>query len=87
MDVIADQKAGAIGGDDLAYGAGLHHFADADGRDVGATLVHPAAHRRVERDVKNLDQEFAVARLGAGSSVRFQSLGLGTPVGRAASRN
>ena len=50
-------------------------------------LVDPSAHGRIERDVEDLDQELArrpVRR--AGSSVYFQSLSLGMPTGRAASR-
>ena len=51
-------------------------------------VVHPAAHRRIEREVQNLDQHFAVRRLADGflgaaaSRWRF-----GMPTGRAARRN
>jgi hypothetical protein len=51
-------------GDDATDGAGSHHLTEADGRDIGPTLVHPAPHRGVERNIENFDQELAIARLG-----------------------
>ena len=87
IHVVADGEAGVLRGDDPAHCSGPHHLADADRRDVGAALVHPAPHRWVERDVKDFDQELAIAGSGTGSSVRLQSLHLGRPTGLAASRN
>ncbi len=65
-DVVARRKAGMPGVDHLAATAGAHHLADADRRDVGAAVVHPSPHRRVQRQVLDLDQHLAVARLGHG---------------------
>ncbi len=44
-----------------------HHLADLDRRHVRAAGVHPAAHRRVQRDVRDLDDELAVAGVGHGA--------------------
>ena len=62
-DVVTDGDAGVLGGDHLAGAAGPHHLADPDRGQVGAGVVHPAAHRRVKRDVLDLDQHLAVAGL------------------------
>ena len=61
---ISDREAGMFRGDDPTDGAGPHHLADADGRDIGPALVHPAPHRGVERNIENFDEELAIARLG-----------------------
>src|ERR1051325_12093504 len=49
--------------DDAADRAGAHHLAEADRRNVRLALVHPSAHRRIERDVAVLHQQLAVAEL------------------------
>src|SRR5882672_6882385 len=41
--------------------AGAHNFANAHGWDVGLDVIHPAAHGRVKRDVKDLDQDLSGA--------------------------
>jgi hypothetical protein len=62
--VRADREAVVAALHDLPDDAGPHHLADADRRDVGAGVVHPAAHGRVERDVLGAEQELALAGLG-----------------------
>lgn len=64
IHVVAHGEAGVLRGDDPAHCSGPHHLADADRRDVGAALVHPAPHRWVERDIKDFDQELAIAWFG-----------------------
>ena len=56
-------KSGMPRLDDLAGAEGAHHLTDADRRDVGASGVHPAAHRGVERDVEHPHQELAVCEV------------------------
>jgi len=46
--------------------ARAHHFADADRRDVGTRIVHPAAHRRIQRQIHHAHQHLA----GAGRTHR-----------------
>ena len=52
-------NAGILRGDDDADAAGAHHLVDGDRRDVALALVHPAAHRRVERERERLDEHAA----------------------------
>jgi hypothetical protein len=61
--MVADLEAGVPGGDDLADRARAHDLADADRLDVRLRVVHPAAHRRVDRQVLHPDQELALAGL------------------------
>ena len=56
---------------------GAHHLADADRRHVGLALVHPAAHRRIQRDVFDADQEFAFAGIADGFFDQVPVAGLG----------
>jgi hypothetical protein len=62
-DVVVHGEAGMLRGGHAADAAGAHHFADADRGDVGLAFVHPAAHGRIERKVKHLGENLAVARL------------------------
>src|ERR1700756_3601134 len=50
----------------MSDGQRAHHLADLHGGHVGATGVHPGAHRRIDGQVVDLDNEFPVAsgRLG-----------------------
>ena len=63
-DEVAGGERGIVGGEHFACGERAHHLADADRRDVGAGVVHPAAHRGVERDQARLHERLARARLG-----------------------
>src|SRR5215468_1252766 len=49
-------------GENASGRVGAHHLADADRRNVGFALVHPAAHRRIKRDVQHLYHKLAVGR-------------------------
>src|SRR5215469_6445407 len=49
-------------GKNASGGVGAHHLADADRRNVGFALVHPAAHRRIQGDVQHLYHKLAVGR-------------------------
>ena len=60
-DMVAHGDPGIIRRDHAPHGACAHDFADTDRRHVGLALVHPAAHRGVERDVQDLHQHLAVA--------------------------
>ena len=66
-DLVANRERGIVRRDHLAHAACTHHFADADRRDVALALVHPAAHRRVKRELQHLDEYAA----GAGIPHRF----------------
>src|SRR5581483_4848922 len=59
---------------DEAGGIGAHHLAQPYRRNVGATLVHPAAHGRVERDHLDPDAELAGARLRHGAVLEGEVL-------------
>jgi hypothetical protein len=48
----------------LAGAARAHHLADRHRPDVRLALVHPAPHRRVERQVAHLDEDLPLARIG-----------------------
>jgi hypothetical protein len=65
-DRVADLETGMLRSDHFACGAGAHDFADADRRDVGLAFVHPAAHRRIERDVAVAHQELALCGFARG---------------------
>src|SRR5258707_15520242 len=60
--MAADGEFFVLGGDDFPGRVRAHHLADANRRHVGFALVHPAAHRGVERDIGVAHDEFAVAR-------------------------
>ena len=65
-DVVAGGKV-RVAAFHHASGAGrAHHLADADRRNVRAAFVHPAAHRGIEREVQDLHEHLAFARLGNG---------------------
>ncbi len=68
VDVLADGKSWVLRRNDPAERQRAHDFADPDRRNVGAAFVHPAAHGRIERDIKDLDQNLAVGGFGTGSS-------------------
>jgi hypothetical protein len=46
----------------FADAAGAHHLAELHRRNVGLHVVHPAAHRRIEREIGDLDQHLAFVR-------------------------
>src|SRR5512136_35839 len=48
--------------DHPADAAGAHHLAESHRRDVAATLVHPAAHRRIERQRQRVAMGRAIVR-------------------------
>ena len=52
------------GGDHLAGAERPHDLADAHRRDVGASVVHPAAHGRVQREVAHLHHDLALPGIG-----------------------
>jgi hypothetical protein len=52
--------------DHFANAARAHHFADLHRRDVGLDVVHPAAHRGIEREVRDLHQHLAFVRRAHG---------------------
>ena len=60
---VADGEERIVGRGHDADAAGTHHVADADRRDVALALVHPAPHRRIERQGERLDQDPARLRL------------------------
>ena len=64
--LVADLELRMTRRDHPAGGTGAHYLADAHRRDVRLAFVHPAAHRRVERNVEHLDQYFAVDGLRHG---------------------
>lgn len=84
--MVAHGEPRVAGGDHPAHPARTHDLSDLHGADVRLPLVHPAAHGRVQREVRHLDQQFASPGSAAGSSTYSQSVGLGSPTGRAASR-
>ena len=53
---ITHCKAGVLRRDHAAHTAGAHHLAQGHWRDVALSLVHPAAHGRVERQRQRLEQ-------------------------------
>ena len=65
-DVVANSEGGISGCDHAACAQGTHDLTDLDRGDIRPSLVHPAAHRRVERKVEQLDQDLAVARIRDG---------------------
>jgi hypothetical protein len=65
-DEVAGLELRIPGRDHFADRAGAHHLADLHWADIGLAGIHPAAHRRVERDVLHLDQHFTVLRFGHG---------------------
>ena len=64
VHAIADREVLVLGGDDLPGREGTHDLADADGRHVGAHVVEPAAHRRVEGDEVDAHDELTRTGLG-----------------------
>ena len=63
VDLIADVEVRMTGVDDAPDAGRAHDLADLHRRHVGAAGVHPCAHRRVEREVLDLDPELAVPGL------------------------
>src|ERR1019366_7898426 len=61
--------------DHASHTARSHDLADADWWYVRASIVQPAAHCGIERDVHDSDEELSLARLG-------HRLGAERPVGR-----
>ncbi len=61
--MVADREAVVLRGDDLGDGARAHDLPDLDGRDVALALVHPAPHRRVEREVLHPREELTGDRV------------------------
>ena len=57
---VALGKALVARGDHAAEGQRAHRLADLDGRQVRGACAHPPAHRGVDRDVRDLDDELAV---------------------------
>ena len=60
---VTDGEVVVLGRDDGAGAEGAHDGADLHRRQVGAHVVEPAAHRRVERDLLQLDEELPRPRL------------------------
>ncbi len=52
--------------DDGADDPAAHHLAELDRREVALFVVEPAADRRIDREVRDLDDRFAVLRVGHG---------------------
>ena len=70
---VAQRERSVPQGNDVADTDGAHDFANAYRRDIAAAFIHPAAHRRVERQLQHLDQHLSVSgindRLGRELSV------------------
>src|SRR5439155_7187759 len=62
----ADRKGLVIRLDDLADGGAAHHLAEPDRRDVARAVLHPAAHRGVEREEEVLHEDLTVSRRRSG---------------------
>ena len=62
-DVVAEGEPRVLRRDHDADAAGAHDLVDPDRRDVALAFVHPAAHRRVERQHQRLDEHAARVRL------------------------
>ena len=60
---IAHREMRTLGRNHPAHTTGTHHFANGHRRDVAAPLIHPAAHRRVQRQGQRLQHHAAVFRL------------------------
>src|ERR1051325_545765 len=60
-DLVAGAKGRVVRFQHLPRAAGAHHLAQFDRRDVASARVHPAAHGRVERQVRYLHQHFALS--------------------------
>ncbi|MND51640.1 hypothetical protein D3C80_426320 [compost metagenome] len=78
-DVIARLELRVPGGQHLADTEGTHHFAQGHRCDVGAGVVHPAAHGGVQRQVEVFHQHLA----GAGFADRGFHVGEGLAAGGA----
>src|ERR1700686_623570 len=61
--MLADGNMRVPGGNHLANRQSPHYLADANWRDVGSALVHPATHGRVKRYKQYPDQQFAFVQL------------------------
>ncbi len=61
-DIVAGGKFWVLRRNDLADRARPHDVAYGHRRNVGSSLVHPAAHRRIEREIQNPRKHFAIAR-------------------------
>ncbi len=66
VDEIANRQVGAAAVDDPADTGGAKHLAQLHRWDVRADVVHPPAHRRIERQIDHLDHDLAVAGLAHG---------------------
>ena len=75
--MVADRDIGVPGGDHLAHAKRAHDLTDTNRWDVGARIVHPATHRRVQGDVEHLHHNLAVGGLGRGPLGVFPVAGLG----------
>src|ERR1700693_5945961 len=60
IDEIAGRERWVLRSNHAAHSSGAHNFTDPDRCYVRPALIHPAAHRRIERDVKDFHQEIAV---------------------------
>src|SRR5262249_13526522 len=61
---IADLERGVVRLLDNASGPSAHDLAELHPGDIGPSLVHPARHRRIERNVRDPDAHLAGAGLG-----------------------
>ena len=62
-DRFTDREPRMLRGDHLTDGRSHHHFPELDARGVGFSLVHPAAHVRVEREEAALQEDLAGGRV------------------------
>jgi hypothetical protein len=64
--VVSDREARMLRFDDVADAERAHHFADLDRWDVAAAGVHPGAHRGVDRQVVDVNDEVPLGGNGSG---------------------
>lgn len=81
VDVVAGLEAGVLRNQHLADAERTHHLADPHRRDVGAGVVHPAAHRRVQRQVLVLHQDLALGRFAERGFDETEGVAAGQPAG------
>src|SRR5699024_10392398 len=63
-DCVPDCEVGVVGGDDPPSGVGAHDLTDTHRWDVGAHVVQPATHGRIEGDLLDLHDELTGTGLG-----------------------
>jgi len=63
---ISSSGLGRLGSQDAADTVAPHNLTDLDGRQVGAHIVEPAAHGRVEGEEEALEEELAILEVGLG---------------------